>query len=356
MLSKRVKKMLEEDVSYPLAGSSEEEEPMKLCSNENPYGASPKAIEAIKREANNLEKYPESNPAEVREAIGEYLNVEPEQVCIGNGSDEIMDLACKALTDPGDKTLIPTPTFSEYELASRVNAAEPNFVGLKDFQWDVDRLTEEMNDSRVAFIGRPNNPTGNSISEKGLKKLLDTGKVIIVDEAYAEFSDSSVVSWTKDYENLLVLRTFSKLFGLAGVRIGYGIGNEKLVRALERVRPPFSVNSLAQKAALAALEDEEFVDRARESILEGRSFLKENLEKLGFRVLQSDANFLMANTDPLEKGASEVCDLLSEEGILIRNLSGFRGVGKNWIRITVGRPDQNKRLIKCLEKYIGDVK
>lgn len=358
MISKRVREMIEEGAAYPLAESSEEEERefIKLCSNENPYGPSPKAIRAVKQGAEDVKKYPKSNAVRLKEAIADYVGVEPFQVCVGNGSDEVMDLACKAFMDPGDTALIPIPTFSQYELACRANAMELNFVELEDYQWSSEDLIEGIEGCRITFLGRPNNPTGNSLGEDGLEDLLETGKMIMVDEAYGEFSDYSVVDWIEDYENLLVLRTFSKAFGLAGLRVGYGIGNVELIKALERVRPPFSVNSLAQEAAIAALEDIEFMERSREKILEGRKNLQEELEDIGFDILDSSANFVMASPSTFGLNASDVCDFLAREGILIRNLSGFRGANSEWIRITVGKPDENKRLIEGLKKCIGDKK
>lgn len=352
MLSERVREMLDDGVVYPLAEGSEEElDFIKLCSNESPLGPSPKAVEAIKAAAEEIGQYPRSFPTDLKRAIGEYLDVDPRFVCVGNGSDEVMDLACKSTMDPGDKALIPIPTFSQYELACRVNSVRPKFVELEGFQWDSDFLVSEMADVRVAFISRPNNPTGNSIEESGLRKLLETGKMIIVDEAYVEFSDYSIVDWVQEYENLLVLRTFSKIFGLAGVRVGYGVGNEKLTGALERVRPPFSVNRLAQKAAVAALEDMEFVRGVKETVTEEKGRLMKRLGDLGFEVLPSDTNFIMAKTTPLGVSASDLCGYLMEQRILIRNLAGVRGAGPEWVRITVGKPEQNKRLIRELEKY-----
>ncbi len=254
MISDRVRKMIEDGIAYPLAKSSEEEDKefLKLCSNENPYGPSPKAVQAIKKEASNIGEYPESAPIELKEAISDYVGVNPTQICVGNGSDEVMDLVEKATMNPGDEALIPIPTFSQYELSCRSNAMSLKFVELNDYSWDGEKLVNEMKSSGIAFIGRPNNPTGNMISEEGLKMLLDTGGMIVVDEAYGEFSGESVVDWVGEFENLIVLRTFSKMFGLAGLRVGYGVANSELVRALERVRPPFSVNRLAQKAAVAA--------------------------------------------------------------------------------------------------------
>lgn len=353
MLSERVRKMIEAGVAYPLAESAEEEEELiKLCSNENPLGPSPKAVEIIEREAEGIGEYPESSSIELKKSIGDYVDVNPPQICVGNGSDELMDLICKAVMDPGDKALIPIPTFSQYELACRANAILPKFVELEDFRWNSEDLVGKMGDVKAAFIGRPNNPTGNSISDEGLKELLETGKVVVVDEAYGEFSGYSVVDWIQDYDNLIVLRTFSKIFGLAGLRAGYGLGKIELVRALERVRPPFSVNRLAQRAAIAALEDEEFLSESKEMILEEREYLRRELEDFGFEVLPSDANFLMASPRPLGANAAEMRDYLSREGILIRNLSSFRGAGPDWVRITVGTPEQNKRLIKALNKWM----
>lgn len=356
MISERVRKMIEAGAAYPLATSSEKEEKdfIKLCSNENSRGPSPKAVEAVREGADEIGQYPESSSLELKEAISEYMGVEPFQICVGNGSDEVMDLAYKAFTDPGDKVLVPIPAFSQYELASRVNALVPKFVELKDFKWNSKDLLEEIDDVEAVFIGRPNNPTGNSIDEKGLKKLLETGKMIIVDEAYGEFANYSVTDWIENYDNLLVLRTFSKIFGIAGLRIGYGMGNIELIEALQRVRPPFSVNRLAQKAAISALEDMDFVEESRKMILEEREKLREELEKLNFEVLPSDANFLMATPSPLGMDAADVCDYLSQKGILIRNLAGFRGAGPEWVRITIGTPEQNKRLIEALKKLGGE--
>jgi len=353
VFSERVQKMIADGISYPLAKKSETEdkEYVKMCSNENPYGPSPRAMEAVKEAASDIEKYPKSGSLKLKKAISDYAGVEYSQVCVGNGSDEIMDLLEKATMDPGDEALIPIPTFSQYELSCRANAMSTKFVELGNFEWDADKLVEEIESSKIAFLGRPNNPTGNSINRDGLKDLLETGKIIVVDEAYAEFSEESVIDLVDEYENLVVLRTFSKMFGLAGLRIGYGLANEKLVEGVERVRPPFSVNKLAQSAAVEALKDEEFVEKTKTKISSGRSYLEEELKDLGFEVLPSKANFIMTSPAPIGFDSSKVCEYLSrEKGILIRDLSGFRGISSDWVRITVGKPKQNKRLIKGLKE------
>ena len=347
---------MEKEIEYPLAKTyavGEEGEVVRLCSNESPLGPPPQAMEAIKREIGKVGYYPDPKAKELKLAIGRYLGVGPDQIAVGNGSDEITDLICKAFLDPGDKALIPIPTFSQYELACAVNDIEPNFVKLQNFEWRVEDLMEGFKEAKVAFICRPNNPTGNSISKEDLKELLDVGKLVVVDEAYAEIAGYSIIDLVGKYDNLLVMRTFSKAFGLAGLRIGYAVGRKELVRALERVRAPFSVNTLAQVAAIATLSDGSFLQRVRNVVREGREYLTEKLAELGLRVLPSDANFIMVDVTPLGMDASTLCGYLAERGILIRDLSDFRGAGPSWVRISVGTPSQNKRLIEAVKNLKG---
>jgi histidinol-phosphate aminotransferase len=359
MLSKRVRRMLEDRVEYPLtkpARGIKVDEIIKLSSNESPLGPSPKVVEAIKRESGRVGNYPDPKSKELKRVIGEYLDVDASQVAVGNGSDELVDLVCKAFMDLGDEVLIPIPTFSQYEIACRVNGGEPRFVELPDFEWRAEPLVRALSEVRLAFISRPNNPTGNAISEKGLGELLDTGRLVVVDEAYAEFAGYSVVGMSKKYDNLLVLRTFSKAFGLAGLRIGYAVGSEELIGALDRVRAPFNVSVLAQVAGVAALSDKRFLRRVRNVVKDGRKYITEELKKLGLQVLPSDTNFVMANVTPLDTDAPTLCDYLARQGILIRDLSGFRGAGPDWVRISVGTPRQNKLLVMALKEFGGGPK
>lgn len=356
MLSERVRKMLEERVEYPFAKparGAKVGEIIKLCSNESPLGPSPKVVEAIKRESERVGNYPDSKAEGLKQAISKYLNVDACQIVVGNGSDELMDLVYKAFMDPGDEVLVPIPTFSLYEIACRVNGGRPRFVELPNFEWCAKDLARALSEVRLTLISRPNNPTGNSISEEGLKELLDTGRLVVVDEAYAEFAGYSVASMLKKYDNLLVLRTFSKAFGLAGLRIGYAVGDEKLIEALDMVRAPFNVNVLAQAAGIAALSDERFLQRVRNVVKDGREYLTDELKKLRLRVLPSDTNFVMANVTSLDTDAPTLCDYLARQGILIRDLSGFRGAGSNWVRISVGTPRQNKLLVTALKEFGG---
>jgi histidinol-phosphate aminotransferase len=205
----------------------------------------------------------------------------------------------------------------------------------------------------MAFLGRPNNPTGNGISLEGTLDLLKSGKLIVIDEAYVEFAGGSVAKLAPRFENLLVLRTFSKAFGLAGLRIGYAVGNPKIIEALDAVRAPFNVNRMAQAAAIAALNDRVHVSKVVSAVRRGRTYLRRELSKLGLFVLPSKANFLMANVTPLGTDAAGLCDYLGGQRILIRELTNFRGAGQGWVRITVGKPEQNRRLVEAIKKFIG---
>ncbi|MDI6819915.1 MAG: histidinol-phosphate transaminase [Candidatus Hodarchaeaceae archaeon] len=358
MLSRRVEELSRSGMVYPLADSAREcdiesKAVVKLSSNESPLGPSPSVLRAIRREAKYIGLYPDPRAGELKRAIADYLDIDVECIAIGNGSDELVDLICKAFMDPNDRALIPLPTFSMYEIACRVNGGSPKFVELPNFRWRAAELSDAMSDARLAFIGRPNNPTGNSISLIGLRKLIACGKLIVVDEAYAEFAGYSVVKEATRRENLLVLRTFSKAFGLAGVRIGYAIGSPELVDALERIRAPFNVNRIAQSAAVAALRDGRYLQKVVGVVRAGRDYLRRELSKAGMLVLPSDANFLMADVRPLDTDAPRLCEFLARRGILIRDLSRFRGAGPSYVRISVGTPRQNERLVVAVRKFKG---
>ncbi len=355
MISKRVKEMLSSQISYPFARkyAIEAGNAINLASNESPYGPSPRVLRALEKSSTRIGSYPDPRASKLKLAISRYIGVERECVAVGNGSDEIFDLICKAFVDPGDEALIPLPTFSMYEIACRTNGGRPKFVELPNFEWRTAKLAREMGAVKLAFIGRPNNPTGNSMSIQGLNELLKTGKLIVVDEAYVEFAGYSISKQAPKKENLLVLRTFSKAFGLAGLRVGYAVGNSKLIEVLEKIRAPFSVNTIAQASAIEALRDRQYLRKVVTGVQKERAYLCRELSNLGMRVLPSDANFLMVDVSPLRTDASRICEFLAKLNILIRDLSNFRGVGTKWVRITVGTRLQNDRLMQTLKKFKG---
>jgi histidinol-phosphate aminotransferase len=228
----------------------------------------------------------------------------------------------------------------------------PKFWELLKFGWDPEGMKKTMKDAKLVFMGRPNNPTGDGADIQDLYSLLSAGKPVIMDEAYAEFSSSSAVELLKEYKNLVILRTLSKAFGLAGLRVGYAVGDPDVVQALEKVRAPFNVNCLAQAAAVAALHDIKYMQKVVNIMRKLRGELYGGLSELGMKVFPSDANFIMADVTPLRMSAPELCDHLAKEGVYIRDLSGFRGAGTNYVRITVGKKEQNTYLISALKKIL----
>ncbi|MDI6643211.1 MAG: histidinol-phosphate transaminase [Candidatus Hodarchaeaceae archaeon] len=347
--------MLCSTAGYPLAREYDIKIPgaVNLASNENPYGPSPAVLRALKRELKLSGLYPDPRATKLKQAIGGYLGVGTDCIAIGNGSDELMDLVCKAFVDQGDRVLIPLPTFAMYELSCVPYGGKPVFYKLPNFEWCTDELARAAKNTKLVFLGRPNNPTGNCLSLDGLRELLKVGAIIVVDEAYVEFAEDSVAKLAAKRKNLIVLRTLSKAFGLAGLRVGYAVGNPETIKILERLRAPFNVNRLAQVAAVAALRDQRYMRRVVARIKNGRAYIRRELAKLGFKVLPSDANFLMVDVSPLEIDAPGLCDFLVKRKIFVRDLSDFRGAGPNYVRITVGTPQQNKRLVGALKKLKG---
>lgn len=340
---------------YPLAKryGIRSEKVVNLASNENPYGPSPKVKQALRREISRINAYPDPASAGVKRAISKYLKVGRSSICVANGSDELMDLVCKAFLDRGEVVFIPIPTFALYRITAQLYGGKVEEVRLPGFEWDSNYLIKKARGAKIAFIGRPNNPTGNGPDLNFLKKLAEEVKLVVVDEAYAEFSSSSSIPLIRKTKNLLVLRTLSKAFGLAGLRIGYGVGSPEVVQVLDEIRAPFNVNRLAQVAAEAALSDLEYMRRVAGKIVAQRERLRRDLVGLGFEVLPSESNFLMVGLEKLGLTAPRLCELLARKNIFIRDLSGFRGAGENYVRISVGKPDQNTKLVKELRR-IGE--
>jgi histidinol-phosphate aminotransferase len=347
LLRARVRYPFAREYGAGLAGA------INLSSNESQFGPSPSVVRAVRREAARVGLYPDPKAEGLKKEISRYIGVDEKCIVLGNGSDELIDMSCKAFLDQGDAVMIPLPTFSMYEISCMVNGGVPKFVELRNFVWDPDALVEAMSGAKLAFIARPNNPTGNGIDEAGLERLLALDKPIVVDEAYAEFAGRSVARQAQSRDNLMVLRTFSKAFGMAGLRIGYAIASPRIAEVLEEIRPPFNVNRLAQVAAIAALQDRQYLRKVVNTIRAGRSYLSKEISKLGARVLPSDANFIMVDVTPLGRSAPELRDYLARNKILIRDLSGFRDAGARWVRITVGTPRQNKKLVLALKKFKG---
>jgi len=351
----------------PAVGKIEEYKPgklvkgaIKLSSNENPLGPSPEVVKAIIKilESGDLKLsvYPwEQDEDTLRAEIARYLGTDVETIVIGAGIDGVLDTLVKIFIGSSDEALIPIPTFSLYESLVTIAGGIPQYIPRKrdgNFTIPVDELISASNDrTRIIFLGSPNNPTGNCISEDKVRKLAESvpTAMVVIDEAYVEFADSSLVNLVNEYENVLVLRTFSKAFGLAGLRVGYAAIPEWLESPYKKVAIPFSVNSIAIKAAIAALGDKDHLRRSIELVKSGREFLEDNLQGLS-KVYPSQANFVLVDVSP--RKSSEVCNTLEKKGITVRDCSSFRGAGDSFIRISVGTREQNEKVVEALKKSV----
>ena len=324
---------------------------VKLASNENPFGPSPKALEAIAKEEKNLHIYPDQKSILLREALTKKLRVGEDYIIAGNGSDEIMQLAAATFLKPGEEVLIPKHTFSLYEFVTRVFDGKVVEVGLKDNEQDLDAMAKAVTEkTKMIFLCNPHNPAGAYISAKAfdafLKKVPEN-ILVIVDEAYMEFVEAKdfpeSLSYVIEGKNVLVLRTFSKFYGLAGLRIGYGVAKPELIKYMFRAKPPFNVNRLAQAGAKAALDDKAFAEKTYKNNVEGKKYLYAELDKLGLKYKKTEANFIFIN---LKKPADEVFLELMKKRIIIRPLTSF-GL-PNAIRVSIGTREQNEKFIAAL--------
>jgi len=322
------------------------EDYIKLASNENNYGPSPRVVETLREYADKVNIYP-YREGEVREAVAEYCGLSRENIAAGNGSDELIELVLKVFKGP---VLYFNPTFGEYRICSQILGERFYSINLEqDFSFPLDRYLGKAKEANILFLCSPNNPTGTAISLGDIKKILELGKPTVVDEAYFEFCGETSAPLLREYDNLIILRTFSKAFALGGLRAGYAISSPEVVELLYKVRQPFSVNSFAQVAALAALDDVAFMERNVEKIKEDREML---YKKLGgrFRVYESDANFVLLDSAPMT--SQELFKRLYEKRIIVRKLGGFPGFEGDYTRITVGTSEENKKLIKALDGII----
>jgi len=322
---------------------------IKLASNESAIGPSPKALAALRDALDCVHRYPDGASFALRERLSVLLEVEPEQLVFGAGADEILELLAKVLLAPGDEAVFAWPSFAMYPIVVQGMGARAVRVPLTgDLVHDLPAMSAAVNErTRLILVCNPNNPTGTSVGADAFDRFVESlpeTVVLAVDEAYREFAERpdfpDTVAWVKRRPGTIVLRTFSKIFGLAGLRIGYGIADSELADYLQRARHPFNVNHLAEVAALAGLDDDEHSERARAVNREGVKYLTRELQNLGIEVWPTDANFLLA------KAGGGMSERLLSEGVIVRPLGGF-GMPDH-IRITIGLPEENERLVKTL--------
>ncbi|MGZ4903301.1 MAG: histidinol-phosphate transaminase [Halobacteriota archaeon] len=323
---------------------------VKLGSNENALGPSPEAVEAIKKHIQDISIYPAPGYIDLKDAIARYVGVAAEHVIVGNGSDDLLNTLLRYLIERNGEAIIPIPTYSYYETIVEAAHGTCVFVDRRpDFSVDVEQIVAAITKkTKLIFVCSPNNPTGNSIDRAALEHLLQsTNALVVLDEAYVEFASESLVELTNHFDNLLVSRTFSKAFGLAGLRLGYAVLNEDLARSYNRLMLAFSVNQLAVKAGVAVLSNLDFLHETVAMVEQGRTYLREHLP---LKTYPSDANFIFADVAP--HTSYEVTEYLVRQGIIIRNCETFRGCSHSQIRITVGKPWQNAKVLEELDTFV----
>lgn len=320
---------------------------IKLASNENPTGPSPKAVDAIKGIADNLNRYPDGNGYYLKNKLGERLSVSPDEIILGNGSNELIDIASRTYMQPGDEAVMAHPSFVVYSMAVQSIGAKTVQVPLKDYRHDLSAMRNAVTGrTKVVFIANPNNPTG-TINKKyefdHFMEGLPDSVLVVVDEAYFEYVSekdyADSMKWFRSGRDILILRTFSKIYGLAGLRIGYGIAKAGIVTEMNKIRAPFNTSTMAQTAALGALEDDEHVRKSRSVNEEGKAYLYGELKKLGLEYVLTEANFIYMPV----KDAAALYEKLLGKGVIIRPM------GPNAVRVTIGLPEENKRFIEALK-------
>jgi histidinol-phosphate aminotransferase len=328
---------------------------VKLASNENPLGPSPKAMAAMQSAFSKVHRYPDEPGYGLLNRLSLHLDIPPEQIIVGNGSDEILGLLSTALLQPGDEVIIPSPSFLMYTIVAQTAGAEQVRVPLKEMAIDLDGILSRVTSkTRLIFICNPNNPTGTMVTRGEFERFLDalpTDVVVVVDEAYADFvRDSKFCSGLAYLESstpVVTMRTFSKAYGLAGLRVGYGVMPLEMADLLNKVRMPFNVNSLAQAAAVAALDDTAFLNRTVELVHNGLDDFYAELEKRRIRFFPSQTNFFLID---VARDANRVFEAMLHQGVIVRSMKSYGY--PQYIRINVGLPEENQRFLAALDRIL----
>ena len=328
---------------------------IKLASNENPLGPSPVALAAMQKVLAHLNLYPDGNAFRLKQKLAEKLGVSPAHLVLGNGSNEIIEFVGHALMSPGSEVVVSQYCFAIYPLVTKIFNANLITVPAKNHGHDLNAMLQAITpQTRVVFVANPNNPTGTSVSKTELLAFADkipAHVLLVMDEAYIEFLDDPVdfVSGicAGQRPNILLMRTFSKIFGLAGLRIGYGIAQPELIGTLEKVRQPFNINSIAQTGALAALDDAEHTRKTRANNSQGLKFYEQACREMNLEFIPSAANFILV----LVGHGQQVFEQMQKQGVIVRPMGGYQ-LGE-WIRISVGTPAENERCRKVLASVLG---
>jgi len=325
---------------------------IKLASNENPLGPSPKAVAALAGAPDTLHRYPDGGGFRLRQAIAERWKVTREHIILGNGSDEILGLLARTFLAPGDEAVMADHTFVIYKMEVTAAHGKAVLVPLANWTHDLEAMAQAITPrTRLLFLCNPNNPTGTMVSAEAVHRLMarvPEEVIVVLDEAYIEYVRDpqfpDALAYVKDGRRAIVLRTFSKIYGLAGLRIGYGVTTPEINGFLNRVRPPFNANSMAQRAALAALEDDDHVAKSRAVNAAGMEQIGNGLRALGLAPIPSQANFIYFD---VKRDGRNVFDALLREGVIVRHIEG------SMVRVTIGQSDENTAFLHALAKVIS---
>lgn len=323
---------------------------VKLASNENPLGPSPAALEVLKDSFRDINRYPDGSGFYLTRELSASLGISPEEIILGNGSNELIDIAVRTYMKDGDEAVMAVPSFVVYAMAVQSVGGKSVQVPLKHYTHDLDAMADAITgNSKIIFIANPNNPTGTMNRKDEFDRMMEKipeNILVIVDEAYYEYVTDPDYADSMKYlgsgKNILILRTFSKIYGLAGLRLGYGMAKKQILADMNRLREPFNTNSIAQKAAIGALKDRDHVINSKDINEKGKTYLYKELDSIGLHAVPSETNFIYI---PVEK-AMDIYNRLLKLGIIIRPM------GPNAIRVTIGLPEENRQFIEALKKII----
>ena len=325
---------------------------IKLASNENPFGPSPLAMQAISESATQVHLYPDGNAYYLKADLAEYLNISAEHLILGNGSNDVLQFVAEAYLAPGDEVIYAAGAFVVYSLVTKLCSATAVVVPMVAHTHDLSAMAAAITEkTKVIFVANPNNPTGTMVTAEETAAFMERvpdDVLVVFDEAYYEYVDRSDYPQTLPYvlagRNFIITRTFSKIYGLAGLRIGYGIAPPPLIETLNRVRQPFNCSLVGQAAARAALKDTAHVTKSRKQNAVGKVFLYEAFDDMGLRYVESEGNFIMLH---LEQSGADIADALLKEGVIVRPIGGYGY--PNAVRVTIGTQQENEKFIKALK-------
>ena len=332
---------------------------VKLSANESALGPSPKAIKEYLRLSKNFKRYPDSEGVNLRKIIAKKFRLDLNRIILGSGSDQILELICKAFLRKGDEVIVPKYSFLIYRLYSQMNGAKILYSKENNFTISVDDILKKVTKkTKIVFLANPNNPTSTYIDKKKLlflRKKLRSNILLVVDDAYFEYVKqkdySSGLQLFSSFKNVIVTRTFSKIYGLAGLRVGWGYGSKEIIKSLNQYKPPFNINSPALSAAEAAIKDNAWLKKEIKHVNKWNDKFYKEFKKLNIATNKSFTNFLLINFNKIKKNSSIIFKLLASAGILVRKMDNY-GI-KNSLRVTIGKNDENKKLILKLRKVIN---